>query len=105
MRTIVLVISMLMFGAAATRAQEFSSATTEKIWQKTASTYASAQTYLDSGQVNSVSFYLGKPPEQGIRTFSTAFVRPDAFRLEVQHRGGYGHMVIWKQGSAAGYWN
>jgi hypothetical protein len=68
--------------------------------------YASCQSYMDTGQVKTV-YLTQRGRRTEVRPFSTAFVRPDAFRFEFQNRRGeeeWDRYIVWKQGVVIKSW-
>jgi len=75
----------------------------EEIVGKALSAYASCKSYADAGRVQIIFLTkLGRRTE--IKPFSTAFVRPDAFRFEFQSRRGeeeWNRYIVCTRGAAA----
>jgi VWFA-related protein len=80
-------------------AQTSSPLTAPQILARTSSVYGSCRSYTDEGEV-STRIFISYAPRPTIEHFSTAFVRPDAFRFEF--RAGMVsrdlRFIAWKSG-------
>lgn len=78
----------------------------EEIVEKMLSAYASCKSYTDAGRVQTIFITkLGRRTE--IKPFSTAFIRPAAFRFEFQNRRGeeeWNRYIVWRQGASVKSW-
>jgi hypothetical protein len=101
--TIVLLASLLMlFSTPAAYTQQTSAPTVQQIFEQMMAKYAACQSYMDTGRVNTV-FLEKRGRRTVVKPFSTAFVRPDAFRFEFQNRRGeeeWNRYIVWQQGAA-----
>jgi VWFA-related protein len=83
------------------RAQTASPVTATQILARTSSVYGSCQSYADEGEVSTRVIAAGSlSPRPMIERFSTAFVRPDAFRFELHIAMGSidQRYIAWKSG-------
>src|SRR5215831_4420391 len=80
-------------------AQTSSPLTAPQILARVTSVYSSCRSYSDEGEV-STRVFAGPAPRPMIEHFSTAFVRPDAFRFEFRAGMGSREMrfIAWKSG-------
>ena len=80
--------------------------TADDIMKRMAETYASCQSYCDTGIVLSV-FNQPEGGHTSERPFTTAFVRPDRFRFEFTNRyfdGPALHYIVWREGEQVRTW-
>ena len=82
------------------RAQTSSPLTAQQILARASSVYGSCHSYADQGEVSIRIFAGSVSPRPMIERFSTAFVRPDAFRFEVRIAMGSSdqRFIAWKSG-------
>ncbi len=70
-------------------------------------TYAEARSYEDEGEVRTV-FFESRGQRTDIKPFTTAFVRPDAFRFEFKNRYNPGdewdRYLLWQNGETVKTW-
>lgn len=62
--------------------------TADEVLDRLARTYAGLTTYRDAGRVVTRYFPDGRRPHSEVKTFTTAFARPDRFRFEFRSRAG-----------------
>lgn len=106
MRRLSAVFSMLLFVAVVCPARD-GALSAEQILDRVISTYASADSYLDEGEVRTL--YLSpRGNHTDVKPFSTAFVRPTDFRFEFKHRNDeddeWQSYVVWRDGNAVKKW-
>ena len=106
MRRVSTVFSMLMFLGIVCLAQG-GAMSAQQILEQVISTYASADSYVDEGEVTTL--YLDpRGSFTEVKPFSTAFVRPTGFRFEFRHRNDaddeWQSYVIWRDGNAVKKW-
>ncbi len=92
--------------AASTSAQQTNGASAQQILERMLSTYAACKTYQDMGEVRAV-FLDEKGKRTTLLPFSTAFVRPAAFRFEFRSRRGeeeWDQYIIWRQNDEVKSW-
>lgn len=92
----------VMFAALVVPAQQTTALTGPQIFEQVKTNYAQCQSYLDTGQVETI-FITEHGRRTEIRPFTTAFVRPTAFRFEFQSRRGeveWTRYIVWQQGTA-----
>jgi outer membrane lipoprotein-sorting protein len=101
--TIILLAGLLMlFSLPTAYTQQTSAPSVQQIFEQMIAAYASCQSYMDTGRVHTV-FLEKRGRRTVVKPFSTAFVRPDAFRFEFQDRRGeeeWEHYIVWQQGAA-----
>lgn len=69
-------------------------------------TYQRADTYIDTGTVQTVFIVSGRR-RTNLKPFTTAFVRPDLFRFEFRSRRGefeWDNYIVWKRGKIIKTW-
>jgi outer membrane lipoprotein-sorting protein len=80
--------------------------TAEQILERMAKVYADCKSYRDTGSVKTV-FIRTDRTWDGVRPFTTAFVRPDRFRYEFKDQQSHGRpdrFLIWKNGEDVRSW-
>ncbi len=79
-----------------------------EIYERMLGTYERAQSYEDTGEVRTRFVKRFWPDRTTLLPFTTAFVRPDAFRFEFRSRaGGLGEgqrYLIWRSGDEVKSW-
>jgi hypothetical protein len=83
-------------------AQQPAALTGPQIYEQVKANYAHCQSYMDTGRVETV-FITERGRRTVIRPFTTAFVRPEAFRFEFQERRGeaeWDRYIVWQQRAA-----
>ena len=106
MRRVSAVFSMLLFVGAVCPAQD-GAMSAQQILEQAISTYASADSYLDEGEVRTL-FLDPRGNHTEVKPFSTAFVRPTDFRFEFKHRNDeneeWQSYVVWRRAEAVKTW-
>lgn len=101
--TLLLLSSMfLMLRPQLAQTQQPNTPSAFRLFNQMIAAYESCQSYLDMGRVQTV-FLTKQGRRTVVKPFSTAFVRPDAFRFEFQSRRGeeeWDRYIVWKQGTA-----
>ncbi|HMV47169.1 MAG TPA: hypothetical protein PLD20_20135 [Blastocatellia bacterium] len=105
-RSLVLSILLALLFALSAGAQQTSALSAQQILEQMISTYAACKTYQDMGEVRTV-FLDEKGKRTTLLPFSTAFVRPAAFRFEFRSRRGeeeWDQYIIWRQNDEVKSW-
>ncbi|MBI1765556.1 MAG: hypothetical protein HYR56_29420 [Acidobacteria bacterium] len=92
----------VMFAASVAPAQQTAALTGPQIFEQVKANYAQCQSYMDTGRVETV-FITERGRRTVLKPFTTAFVRPEAFRFEFQERRGeaeWDRYIVWQQGAA-----
>ncbi len=91
-----------MVAASVAYAQQPTTLTGPQILAQVKTNYAQCQSYMDAGSVETV-FITERGRRTVLKPFTTAFVRPEAFRFEFQARRGeaeWNRYIVWQQGAA-----
>ena len=92
----------LFFLTSVASTQQNTAFTGEQILAQVKANYAQCQSYMDSGQVQTV-YIRERERRTEIKPFTTAFVRPGGFRFEFQSRRGeleWDRYIVWQKDSA-----
>ena len=105
-KKLIIVVALTFFNVCTCFAQEPS---VNEIINNVHKAYGEAQTYSDSGEVKTV-FVRGGGKGTDIKTFTTAFVRPDRFRLELKFKlkpddPDWIRYIVWQNGDKIMSWN
>jgi hypothetical protein len=106
LRIVLLVIALALFGASPAYTEQAGAPTAQQIIEQSVAAYESCNSYLDSGRVQ-ILFITSQGRRTVVRPFTTAFVRPSAFRFEFQDRLGeyeWTQYIVWRQDAAIKSW-
>ncbi|MFN0110565.1 MAG: LolA family protein [Blastocatellia bacterium] len=101
-----IIVAALMIALLPSANARQSAPTAQQIMEKTMAAYADCKSYSDSGRVETL-FIMKHGKRTTVKPFSTAFVRPDAFRFEYQERDGekdWRRYIVWQKASDIKSW-
>jgi len=78
----------------------------KQIIDRSIAVYANCNSYVDEGEVKTI-FYQSNGPRTVIKPFTTAFVRPSAFRFEYQelkNEALWSRYIIWQDAESVKTW-
>ena len=105
-RSLILSLFLTLLFAPAANGRQTGAPTAQQVLERMISAYAACKTYQDTGEVRTV-FSDEKGKRTALLPFSTAFVRPAAFRFEFRSRRGeeeWDQYIIWRQNDEVKSW-
>ena len=99
-RVLALTFACAVFTGTAAETESPDGLTAQRILEKMATTYATCQSYRDSGAVT--NFF--NPEHIDVKPFRTAFVRPDQFRFEYDDPNPEKPYIVWAKGDEVRTW-